>query len=203
MRTRILITAITLLMAISVSAQPPRIREEARRLTNHVDRAVGLSRGQYEEIYRINLRFAAREISIDRRDRAYRRVMSDRQWFRWTDRRPGPPPPRRDVRPGPSRPPRDVYRGAPRRDYRSGPAPRRDNGPRRDVRPDNRQNFRQNGGQGNRQNFGNQGNRQNMRQNGNQGNRQNMRQNGNQGNRSRQNGGQGNRQNSRQNQQWL
>ena len=230
MRTRILITAITLLMAISVSAQPPRIREEARRLTNHVDRAVGLSRGQYEEIYRINLRFAAREISIDRRDRAYRRVMSDRQWFRWTDRRPGPPPPRRDVRPGPSRPPRDVYRGAPRRDYRSGPAPRRDNGPRRDVRPDNRQNFRQNGGQGNRQNMqqngnqgnrqnmrqnggqgnrqnmqqnGNQGNRQNMRQNGNQGNRQNMRQNGNQGNRSRQNGGQGNRQNSRQNQQWL
>ena len=112
MKTRILITAIALFMAISVSAQPPRAREEARRLTNHVDRVVGLSRGQYDEIYRINLRYALREIGIERRDRAYRRVMDDRQWFRWTDRRQGPPP-RSDYRPGPRHRhdgPRDRYR---------------------------------------------------------------------------------------------
>ena len=106
MKTKILFTFIALFLAISVSAQPPRAREEARRLTNHMDRKVGLSRGQYDEIYRINLRYALREIGPERRDRAYQRVLTPRQWDDYMITRPrhprgprpeaGPPPPRRD-----------------------------------------------------------------------------------------------------------
>ena len=80
MKTKILITTVALFVALSVFAQPPRAREEARRLTNHVDRTVGLHRGQYDAIYRINLRYATRQIGIEHRDRESRRVMRDRQW---------------------------------------------------------------------------------------------------------------------------
>ncbi len=114
MKTKITLTIFALFLAINVAAQPPRIREEARRMTNRIDRQVGLSRGQYDEIYRINLRFASREIGPERRDRAYQRVMNERQWrdYYYGRRRPGP-----DARPrGPRNGPRD--RGPYRNDYR-------------------------------------------------------------------------------------
>ena len=105
MKQRLLFVFIACLLAISVSAQPPRAREEARRLTNHMDRRVGLSRGQYDQIYRINLRYATREIGPERRDRAYQRVLTPRQWDDYVLSRPhhrGP-----GARPG--------HRGGPRR----------------------------------------------------------------------------------------
>ena len=107
MKSRILFTFIALLMAITVSAQPQRVRDEARRLTNHMDRAVGLSRGQYDEIYRINLRYATREIGPERRDRAYQRVLTPRQWDDYLVSRPHHPRgPRPEARPGHRRGPR-------------------------------------------------------------------------------------------------
>ena len=149
MNRKILFTFIALLLAVSVSAQPPRAREEARRLTNHMDRRVGLTRGQYDQIYRINLRYALREIGPERRDRAYRNVLTPRQWDDYVLRRPhhAPPPPRR-VGPGPRRGPGPGYRPGPRR----GPGPAARPAPRRDYRPNGgprnnapRNNFRGNG----------------------------------------------------------
>lgn len=117
MKQRILFAFVAFLLAISVSAQPQRAREEARRLTNHMDRRVGLSRGQYDQIYRINLRYATREIGPERRDRAYQRVLTPRQWDDYVHSRPHHPRP--DVRPG--------HRGGPRH----ATPPRRGTRPRR------------------------------------------------------------------------
>ena len=103
---RFFLALVALLMAISVSAQPPRIREDARRMTNHVDRRVGLSRPQYDRIYELNLRFAGGRISPGQRDRAYRSVLTTRQWERYMGR-PAPGPRHRY----------DGPRHHPRRDY--------------------------------------------------------------------------------------
>ena len=111
MKTRIALIVFALFLSISVSAQPPRVKEEARRMTNSVDRRVGLTRGQYDRIYNINLRFARREIGPEGRDRAYRHVLSERQWDMYVGRHHGPRP-GYDRRDGPRR---DYDR---RRDYR-------------------------------------------------------------------------------------
>lgn len=103
---RFYLVLVALLMAVAVSAQPPRIRQDARRMTNHVDRRVGLSRPQYDRIYEINLRFAGGRISPGQRDRAYRSVLTTRQWERYMGR-PAPGPRHRYDRP----------RHHPRRDY--------------------------------------------------------------------------------------
>ncbi|MBQ6681027.1 MAG: hypothetical protein IJM78_02200 [Prevotella sp.] len=103
---RFYLVLVALLMAVAVSAQPPRIRQEARRMTNHVDRRVGLSRPQYDRIYEINLRFAGGRISPGQRDRAYRSVLTTRQWERYMGR-PAPGPRHRY----------DGPRHHPRRDY--------------------------------------------------------------------------------------
>lgn len=119
MKTRIALFVFALFLSLSVTAQPPRIKEEARRMTNSVDRRVGLTRGQYDRIYGINLRFARREIGPEGRDRAYRRVLSDRQWDIYMGRHHGPRP-GYDRRPAPG--PR--Y-DSPRRGYDRRPADRR------------------------------------------------------------------------------
>lgn len=110
MKTRIALIVMALLLSISISAQPQRIREEARRMTNSVDRRVGLSRGQYDRIYEINLRYARRDIGPEGRDRAYRHVLSDRQWDIYVGRHRGP-------RPGYDRRSTAPRRGEYRRDY--------------------------------------------------------------------------------------
>ena len=103
---RLFLTLVALLLALSVSAQPPRIKEDARRMTNHVDRKVGLSRPQYDRIYEINLRFASGRIGRGQRDRAYRSVLTTRQWEHYVGR-PSPGPRHRY----------DGPRHHPRRDY--------------------------------------------------------------------------------------
>ena len=111
MKTRIALIVFALFLTVSISAQPPRIKEEARRMTNSVDRRVGLSRGQYDRIYEINLRYARRDIGPEGRDRAYRPVLTERQWDIYIGRHHRGPRPEYNRR-GPA--PR---RGAPRRDY--------------------------------------------------------------------------------------
>lgn len=87
MKTKSIILALfALLLTVSVSAQPKRVKEDARRMTNHLDRRVGLTRPQYDRIYEINLRFARGRMSHASRDRAYHSVLTTRQWERYVGR---------------------------------------------------------------------------------------------------------------------